>query len=532
MGGNLTMINHNFKLNWTKMLNFNENVDIWSEATEFDEKLRIPLTPIQIDASLLYYLFKELYPKFINDQKHIVDVIISEEQDSLQSVFLYETKEPGIHEPFQKLSNDVIIFQKKDLDDIEEFYNKLQMIILEQENVRISTLRLFNAKIIDLINGVCVDIDNISIREFLNRNLKFLQTIFEEELFHIYPEPNLYRFLKDCFSLLKGISLENLIPILDTIVPIFNTALIIRAGELDLIFTIEKSPAASGESEVTLAIQRLDDLDIAPQNDKNIYWLMGQVKQTLKTDNVYFTYLSPLITLLSDLVDLRIPFQRENITLFFQKALYGYRSFEKNWYMYPRPKAYNSLLRFLLRLLGINLNLRKISHWTLPEILFNVFNSYFGLHSKILIIVTDLENLNSLKPKEDDYLRIAFRNAFLLEVENGSLINLESVEREHIISNTEFNSLKSIRNQASKRFGYLSAVINTDLYFIKTISKNFLFELSKFKPLKKIKAFRAFKKDYYFNLYPELPPFKLLKEKGMFWLFRSLLPVFIDKHEF
>jgi len=33
-------------------------------------------------------------------------------------------------------------------------------------------------------------------------------------------------------------------------------------------------------------------------------------------------------------------------------------------------------------------------------------------------------------------------------------------------------------------------------------------------------------------MYPELPPYKLLKEKGIIALFKMLIPIFIDRYEF
>ena len=71
----------------------------------------------------------------------------------------------------------------------------------------------------------------------------------------------------------------------------------------------------------------------------------------------------------------------------FQKILFRFRDYENHWYISPKPSIYNTLQRFLLRLVGYNINLRKISHWAIPGLFFTLFTSFFGLNSKILIII-------------------------------------------------------------------------------------------------------------------------------------------------
>ncbi len=51
------MINEDLRKNWLNILKFNSKVSIVENPGKLDEKVRIPLTPIQIDAFLLYNLF-------------------------------------------------------------------------------------------------------------------------------------------------------------------------------------------------------------------------------------------------------------------------------------------------------------------------------------------------------------------------------------------------------------------------------------------------------------------------------------------
>ncbi|GAG89105.1 unnamed protein product, partial [marine sediment metagenome] len=71
------MFNEDLRKNWLDILKFNSKVSIVENPRILDEKVRIPLTPIQIDAFLLYNLFAILYPQFINEQHNILDIIVS-----------------------------------------------------------------------------------------------------------------------------------------------------------------------------------------------------------------------------------------------------------------------------------------------------------------------------------------------------------------------------------------------------------------------------------------------------------------------
>jgi len=67
----MVKLNEGFKHNWLKILKFNDNLNILEDITESRENVRIPLTNITVDPLYLYYFFKLLYPRFVNDQQNI-----------------------------------------------------------------------------------------------------------------------------------------------------------------------------------------------------------------------------------------------------------------------------------------------------------------------------------------------------------------------------------------------------------------------------------------------------------------------------
>jgi len=524
------VINYNFKVNWLKILNFNANAEILGSFKDIDEEIRIPLTPIKIKASILYYFFEIFYPRFLNDQPNIYDVIYSEDKKSLIALYLYETRKISIHLPYKKIPKDIIIFQENDFNNINNLFNKLQMTIFEKYNVNISTIRFFSKKFIDLINDHCVDIERISIYEFINRFLNLIQQIFEENLFFIYPTPNAYIFIKDLLSLFENIRISHIFKFVDNLIPPFNLGLIFHDPNLNLLFQIQKSISRTYIPKININIKQVKDFF----SEGNLQYQLekfNKLKTELNVDNIIYFQMNRILSLLSNFLDLKIPLTKENFKLITQKLIYGYRNFESNWMMYPIPKAYNTVIRFLLRLFGINLNLKKISHWTIPEIFYNSFISYIGLNAQVLIIITDILKNRRFKLKNGNYLKKACKTVILLIFKNGILIKIKQIPKS-IIDESDENDLSSIRLKVSEELGYISAIFNIDESFLKKLISNFIFELNKFNPLKKIKAYRGIKKDYNFKMDPPLPPYKLIKEKGVLFLFKNILPVLIDKHEF
>ncbi len=149
------MINDYFKENWLKILKFNSNVSLVENIRELKESVRIPITPIEIDAFLLYHLFNLLYPRFVNDQQNILDIIVSdfELENVVFGLYLYETTEPGIHSAIKNLPKDSIKVKQEDLDDREKLFNKLQSFILKEHGIKISCMRLIRKRGVDLINS-------------------------------------------------------------------------------------------------------------------------------------------------------------------------------------------------------------------------------------------------------------------------------------------------------------------------------------------------------------------------------------------
>ena len=522
------MIDKNLKDNWLKILNYNSNVEILEDAKKLKEKVQIPLTSLDIEGYILYYLFERLYPLFVNDQQNILDIIITDNENKVLKLILYKTKKAGIHESFQILPSKLIKVKENDLIDIEQFFNKVQSILMDKEGLRISLVRIFKKKAIDIINNHCKGLEKLSFYESILRFLNSIQNLSQHDFLYIYPEPNFYNFLKKLISFLNGIKLSNICEFFYEILPGFNTSIVLNSDKLILILRIKKITYGTGKVSLSFNIITPEDLGIIVENFSPT-GLLSQIQIKTKSRNVFLINQKQLISLLLEIFELNFPPKKENLLLIFQKILYGFRSFENYWYMVPRPKVYNWIKRLIVRLTGVNLNLKKVSHWAIPELISSTVDTYIGLKSKVLILLTDGARFKKFNLERSNSVNRAIKYAFLVSLENRRITEFLPLNRDDLSGNNKVHNLESIKSYISEKNGYVSLVIAMDKRFLEEFFKSNIF---KFKPFSKSKAFKMLKSTSFFYVFPEFPLYKLIKIKGLSSLIKLFLPVMIDKHEF
>ena len=347
------MFNDSFRQNWLKIIEFNTKVESIEEARALKNKLRIPLTPIDIEAYLLYYMFDLLYPKFINDQPNVLDIIIANDGVDILNLYLYETKRAGIHESYQKLPinimKDKFFFQKVNLDKIDAFFNKLQLIIADKKKVKISSVRIFKKRAIDLINEYCVNIRDLSTRDFFREIIDLIQKLIEQNLIDIYPEPNILRFLKETINFLRGIKFIDVFDFIDDLLPVFNVAIVLLSQRQVFVINIIKEITQSERLEYKIKITTPEEfgIDLDDLTRENI---VDAVKEHVNPDTIYFFNQDDLISLFLDVFELGVPLKKERSQLILQKILFGLRTYERNWFKAPRARN-KTLKRFFIKML-------------------------------------------------------------------------------------------------------------------------------------------------------------------------------------
>ncbi|MFX1279639.1 MAG: hypothetical protein ACFFA3_09490 [Promethearchaeota archaeon] len=526
------MINKKFRDNWVKMLDYNANVDLGDKFKLTEEKIRIPLTPIEINPYLLYYLFETLYPKFINSQQNILDIVISDNEKTILKLYFYKTKKAGIHESLKKLPSDTIKLHRKDFEEMDKLYNRIIEKLNKKNIGRVPSIRILKEQAINAINDYCLNLEDIPLDTLFIRFLDLVQKLIGQDLFIIYPEPKIFKFFKEIINFLNGHKFSNFFKILFSILPEFNISFIISSTEQKIILHLQKILISKSEKPyLRLKLLFLEDLGINIEGlrEKRIIEL---VNNQLKTDRSYFLYQNDILSLLTDISNLPINIKKENMLLLLQKILFGYRSYETHWLTKPKPTIYNNFLRFLLRLIGFNVNLRKLSHWGISEFLSTLFDSWFGLNFKILLILTDIRKSKKLNLKNFKYLEAVTDYILLFEIENKALTNIISIDKENLFNKQELGNLESIRNRISQEHGYLSGITIIDKQLIQNLVKEFIFNHFKYSPRSKLRTLKKLRKQEFFYLFPELPIYRILRKKGSISLLKLILPIMIDKHEF
>ncbi|MFW9874682.1 MAG: hypothetical protein ACFFG0_16365, partial [Candidatus Thorarchaeota archaeon] len=460
------------------------------------------------------------------------DIIISDDGRNIIKSYLYRTKKAGIHESLEKIPQDIIKVHKKDFEDIEKFYNRVLESLIKNRGMRVSSIRVFKEKAINYINQHCINIEDLPFDALLIKFLDLVQKLANQDLFVMYPEPKILKFLKKIVNFLNGYQLNNIFKIIYPLFPEFNISFTFSSKEFLFILHLQKifvSKSKTPYLRLKLMLPNELGINVEGLNENEILEL---VRERLKTETAYYLKQNDIVSLLRDLINLPVKIREEDLLLFLQKILFGYRSYEKHWFLRPKPIRYNTLLRFLIRIFGFNFNLRKLSHWAISDFISTIFESWFGLNSKNLIIITNTEKSKKLKFNNFNYLRKISEYVFLIETENKTLTKISSISKEEIFINREFQSLESIRVKISEKYGFLSNIIIIDKLLLQSFIKEYFFNHSKYRLFSKISTLKMLKKQKFFYIFPEIPLYKLIHNKRSIALLKLILPILIDKHEF
>ncbi|MHA1458429.1 MAG: hypothetical protein ACTSQR_02065 [Promethearchaeota archaeon] len=519
------MFNEDFRKNWLKILNFNSKVSIVENPRALDEEVNIPLTPIQIDAFLFYNLLAVLYPRFINGQQNVLDIIVSDAyiKNNVFGVYLYKTSKPGVHETVEILPNDLIKIKEKNFGEINKIFNQFQSVILKKHGVKVNSIRIIKKRGLDLINSHYETISNSTNSDIFRSILDLIQISLTDNLFAMYPEPYFLKFLRNNINLLEGIKLSSIFTFIEELIPSFNILAVLASNQLSFGINLKKTERNKINSDIEIKLLPIEK----EHYDLNSYGLLTdaeRAQQTFMVENIFSINLNVILEFLSELFENEIPFNKEILRLFFQKFLYGIRKYDLLWSMYPKPKIFSPLIRFLIRLLGIDLNLQKLSHWAIPDYIFGLFDTFVGLNAKILFILTSNKKISDINTQTPITI--------LLEIENGTLTKVKNITAEGLISGNDQESLDALRFAYSERYGFITNIVILNKNLIQTILNTFIFKFHKISLFSILKIIKMLKKPQIFQIYPEIPPYSLLKSRNSLLFLKDLLKIAIDKHNF
>lgn len=508
------MINKQLKEDWSRLLNLNKKINTSEIPEEIKEIIRIPFTPIEVDIHLLYYLSQFLYPKFINDQKNVVDVIISDyDIDNIAfETFIYNTSRLGIYDSIKNVPKDTISFKQKDLTNLESLFIKIQSSLLETNNCRIGSVRFFRRKSIDLINRFYEKLEKCSTFEFLCNLLDLIQKLVKEELVIIYPEPNIVIFLKSLLSIIGNLKLSDILKQLFAILPFFHQAIVFHSNKVDFVLSLQQI-STQAKPNLKLKLRKLE-------LNKNPLLLSTNKKELgkqIKNKNLLILKLDSVTKYFLEVSELRTPINIEKLKLLLQKFFYAINKIGRLWNTFPRPKIYLPVLRFVLRLFSFNLSLRNLSYWALPDCIYYLINNYLGLNYKLALLFVNAEEPINL---------------ISLTFQNGAPLSMSPINKESIVKVKQNNSLIPIWNAINNQHGYHALIIKIDIKLLQKVLNIVLFRRDKFGLFSFLSIIKMGKNSKFFEIYPQVPPFQFFKNKNTLSLLKLLLDNIVDRYEF
>ena len=511
------MIDRKLKEDWLKLLEINDKINKSETPEDIQEIITIPFTPLKVNAQLVYFLANYLYPKFINDQKNVVDIIISDYDidDIAFNAFLYKTSRLGVYDSIYSISKDEITFKQRDMNNLEQLFINIQSTIIKKRNIRIASVRFFRKRSIDLINRYYEELDKFTPFEFFTHLFDLIQKLIKQELIIIYPEPNIIKFLRSFFSVIGELKISDIIEKFFDLLPLFNQIITFHSIESDFMLHLKKL-ASEKKKHLELTLKEIY-IDKNPIDSNSTNKKLYQLQKEFKSDNLLILKLDSLTTFLLEVSELRIPINKEKLKLLLQKGLYAFSNLGNHWNINPRPKIYSTLIRFLTRLLGFNLNLTKISYWAIPEFIYYIFDSYFGLNYKIAFLLIDEGEI---------------KNIISLECQNGTPIQIIPINQKDIINKESITPLSSIWNIININYGFHVILLKIDATLIRKLLDTFFFKLNKLGLFSLLSTMKMVKNPKYFDFFPELPPFQIIKKKNSLSLLKLLLNILIDKYEF
>lgn len=250
-----------------------------------------------------------------------------------------------------------------------------------------------------------------------------------------------------------------------------------------------------------------------------------RVKHNART--VIHIQLQPIMDLLKEIVITPPPLSQERWNVVQQRTLQLFKDYGERWVTFPAPLATNNLFRFLTRLLGFNLNLRKLSYWYIPHAFTNILVEATGGKGAILCLYRAEANVLG----------------FLITIENATITRMEPINadllasiRDRVLdSNHVPENTTKIFHLACQTYSNISNVLLFndkffDVLFCK-LPTSFLY----IRPLKVFAASSALKQltdSRNFYIYPETVEYHYLRKLSGFKLLGWISRLFFDRHEF
>jgi hypothetical protein len=385
---------------WTPLLKFNREFFKSQKKMPMEEikslsNTLIPFFPIQMNpynynrllSAFGYIIHGEnaTFIEILHDSDKIIQLTFVRSDDEGNFIEVIEDVLPNLKLEFAQIAN------------LESLFDIIKSEIVKLYNVDIGAIRLYHIDLIKAVTDFSLKVNeindksskNLGYTDIIQTGLELLFNVLQNDWFMVYPDIPMFTFFKELIK--KYPDIVNLLK--DLKVP------------KGILSNNKLSITLRGENwYITLIIEILDDhiriearppFEFGPvDNSKEYYWtdLMKSINEKYQTSEMgispnYLIDANWIAEFLFEIFESKIPFDESRLKYLMQKLFFGYKKIENVWDVAPRPAVYNEMVRYIIRLMGYRINPRKLSYWSLPDLLMFTLVKNFGSNYRLTFLI-------------------------------------------------------------------------------------------------------------------------------------------------
>jgi hypothetical protein len=517
--------------------------EILSKFHNSEEKilpLSIPILPFEITPAILGQLLIASQQLWMNMPASAVEVITNE-QGTISEVYLHKADQEGMYKELLKM--DLVAFPVKALKlaEMDSLFEKIKKWVKKQYSVDIGNVRQYPISLFQQL-GVMYNTHNNTQKHLQNvlvligGYLDSILDALEKETCFIYPNSLIFDYMLALQKFFGKVSFRKFGEFLTKTLPDMNITISLYGDDWFFAYHVF-------HEKYQLQLNHIPNPELMPIEEEPISRQEGFLKQIAlksKSKQNFLFQANAFVDLLYDIFQTPIPADGPRFRFLFQKALYRYRGVGTYWNVHPRPLIYFGGVRFLVYMLGYHLNLQKLSHWAIPDIMASLFNKVFGLSGQMILICGDsLKALKNSQSIDDIYV-------MLFKYDNGMFTKAASLKSADIYASNDINysfnlgeseeqqELEKIRLSLTEKYGYIHSVIWISINLIRSLLKSMGLDLhSQGIGLKNLTQSIALIQDSSdFTMSPSNPVYLFLKKQKPATILKKIAPIITDLNEF
>lgn len=566
---------------YDQIIRFNQDYNDGPESFKIEKikglnPVKVPFFPIEINPYLYNRLMATCIRIVNGPNGNSTEIVVDHEKQQIAEIILIKADEAGNYVKYEDITSMVGI-KYTEIKNVDALFDKVKSYLLDKEYIDIGTIKIIDSTIIDAYAELMHSRSNkIDYEQKITQGINFFLDILKTGRLIVFPKIRIYEFFKETLSAYPDFQeIINGSNKIRNVVPRGKISLTVHGKDwyLTLILNVSDDGNINISTRPAFEVGRIDQ--------ESAYKWINLIKKIGKKcedeEGVEASYLLDiywLIDVLDSVLNSEIPFSDERLQFLSQKLLYGVRSVERIWGVYPKPFIYNEIVRLVLRWFGYHINPRKISYWSLPAILSFLANKMFGDRSRIIILTSSMDQetgkmqenarkqyIESLLGKASGILLdktseslerlIHINQAEIQEYLENAQISTEIIKKEKDILypglkdkkmkdddffELEFKAyLYELRKKFQKKYGFIDCIFYLNQNYVHEIIRVNGVETMSWNPLKYAEIIKLVKKikdsPDSFCIYPDIPFYQYFKQKG-FGLTKELVPNLFDFREF